>query len=141
MRKSKDYQYIIGIDPGTITGFAIFSKHHIDLIDVDSGSLIYCYEKLIPYKRVCFVRIEDARKRTWYGNAGRGKLQGVGSVKRDCKIWQEICEHHNIPFEMVHPKNNTTKLNAKAFKAITGHEGRTNEHKRDAAMLVYQYNK
>lgn len=133
-----DQIYIVGIDPGTVTGFSVFSRNEDDLIIVDSGSLIECYEKLMKYKNVCFVRIEDARKRKWYGNAGRGKLQGVGSVKRDCKIWQEICEYHDIPFELVHPKNNTTKLTADQFKKYTKWEGRTNEHKRDSAMLVYK---
>jgi hypothetical protein len=81
--------------------------------------------------------IEDARLRTWYGAKGKEVLQGVGSVKRDCLRWQEFCEHHNIEFNMVHPKNNKTKLKAAEFKKITGWSGKSNEHGRDSAMLVW----
>ena len=38
---------------------------------------------------------------------------------------------------MVDPTNNRTKLNAEQFKRITKYQGQTNEHNRDAAMLVY----
>ena len=34
------------------------------------------------------LRIEDARLRKWYGNAGREELQGAGSVNRDASIWE-----------------------------------------------------
>lgn len=40
-------------------------------------------------------------------------------------------------FEMVAPKRNMTKLTHDGFVAITKWKGRTNEHKRDAAMLVF----
>jgi hypothetical protein len=36
----------------------------------------------------------------------------------------------------VAPKNNTTKISAEYFKAVTKWTARTNEHGRDAAMLV-----
>ena len=44
---------------------------------------------------------------------------------------------HGIDFEAVPPKNNKTKMTAEAFERMTGWKGRTNEHGRDAAMLVY----
>jgi hypothetical protein len=70
-------------------------------------------------------------------NHGREALQGAGSVKRDCNIWEEFLTEKRIPFEAVAPKHNVTKLRADAFRNITRWEGRTNEHERDAAMLVY----
>lgn len=129
--------YAIGIDPGAITGWAVWDTQEKKFVEIESSGIIHAYRSILDYKGTCKLRIEDARKRTWYGKAGRGKLQGVGSVKRDCKIWVEICEYHSIPYELVHPKNNTTKLDTKTFKSITGWEGQTNMHKRDAGMLVY----
>lgn len=87
---------------------------------------------------VC-VFVEDARQRKWYNDAGksRDKLQGAGSIKRDCKIWEDFLRDKGIPFKLIAPKNNTTKLSAPAFKSITGYTGRTCEHSRDAAMMVY----
>lgn len=35
------------------------------------------------------------------------------------------------------PKNNRTKLTAEQFNRLTGWTARTNEHSRDAAMLIW----
>lgn len=42
-----------------------------------------------------------------------------------------------IAFEMVAPKNNKTKVTHEYFTKLTGWGKPTNEHSRDAAMLVY----
>lgn len=83
------------------------------------------------------VRVEDARKRKWFGDAGRSQLQGAGSIKRDAKIWEDFLTDLGVEFEMVAPKNNRTKLNAEMFKRMTGYMGASSEHARDAAMLVF----
>lgn len=92
---------------------------------------------MLPYGQLLKIRIEDARLRRWFGKTSREVLQGAGSIKRDCKIWEEFFELHDLPFEFVAPKNNKTKLDAKLFSNMTGCKLRTNEHERDAAMLVY----
>lgn len=86
-----------------------------------------------------FVRVEDASLRNWYGSAGREQLQGAGSIKRDSSIWRDYLKWLNIEHEMVAPKNNKTKLDTDVFKRMTGWEGRTNNHARDAAMLCFKY--
>ena len=88
-----------------------------------------------------FVRIEDARQRRWLGNKGREALQGAGSIKRDATIWEDFLTDKKIPFEMVAPSRNSTKLSAEVFKRLTGWQGRTSEHSRDAAMLVFKMTK
>ena len=137
---------LIGIDTGVHTGFAVY--------DTDLKALIYVKEYPIHramdlVKRLfddgsdIKVRFEDARKRTWFGyhtaKEDRARLQGAGSVKRDCQIWEDYLTDLRIPFEMVAPKNNATKLTAEQFRRITGYDGKTNEHGRDAAMLVYGF--
>ncbi len=67
------------------------------------------------------------------------KQQGAGSVKRDCKIWEDFLTDLDIPFEMVAPRKGMTKYSAAAFKKLTGYEGKTSEHARDAAMLVFGF--
>ena len=133
-------KYYIGIDPGVNTGFARWDKD--DKIIVTCTTTTIHYAMLAIYKLhdegiSFFVRVEDARKRKWFGNAGRDQLQGAGSIKRDCKIWEDFLTDLEAPFEMVAPKNNKTKMDAKIFQKITGWKERTNEHARDAAMLVY----
>lgn len=81
--------------------------------------------------------IEDARQRKWFGNAGREKLQGAGSVKRDSQIWEDWCMEQGFQYRMVAPKNNCTKLSSAQFKTLTKWVGKTSEHSRDAALLVF----
>lgn len=129
----------IGIDTGVTTGFAVSEKQK--LTRVESMGIIEAQQEVL---KLCeqgdvMLHIEDARMRKWYGNDQKksaAKRQGAGSIKRDASVWEEFCVYHGIPCRMVNPMNNTTKLDAKAFKRMTGWQGRTNEHGRDAAMLV-----
>lgn len=82
--------------------------------------------------------IEDARQRKWFGHSGREKLQGAGSVKRDSRIWEDWCREQGLQYRMVPPKNNRTKLSAAQFRALTKWHGKTSEHARDAACLVFR---
>lgn len=132
---------LIGIDAGVNTGFA--KSYDGELVEVKTYSIIEAMKSVeftIKYAKEhghqLTVYIEDARKRKWV-TGGREKLQGVGSVKRDCGIWEEFCIHHDVDFELVAPKNNRTKLSAEQFKKLTGWQHRTSEHGRDAAMLIW----
>lgn len=132
----------IGIDTGSNTGIAIWSQEENKLIHVETVKIHramkiveahieqYGTEKIV-------VRFEDARLRKWYGNSGREKLQGAGSVKRDAVIWQDFLAELGVENKAIAPANNTTKMSADQFKRITGWTGKTNEHGRDAAWLVY----
>lgn len=132
-------RYLIGIDPGVITGVAIWDGKV--LVQVKSMMIHQALEKISRWNGMkIFVRLEDARKRTWFGRTGREQLQGAGSIKRDCKIWEDFLTDNKIPYELVAPKNNKTKMNADLFGKITGWKEKTNEHSRDAGMLVYGYN-
>jgi hypothetical protein len=141
------HQYIIGIDPGTETGLVVYNRttKAIDLIT--SGTLLemqyllqaHPWNKLIKFGQV-FVRMEDARLRTWIPKqktetAERGRREGAGYVKAHCAIWEDFCKIWGIPYELVPPKNNKTKVKVDYFKMLTGWPGRTNDHERDAAML------
>lgn len=134
----------IGIDTGVNTGLAFWDRDHLTSVEsmpIHEALLLvrdtWLQSGAVPVKVV----FEDARKRKWYGTKtaqeDRSRLQGAGSVKRDCKIWEDALKDWGIPFVKVAPKNNMTKLSAEAFRRITGWKGRTNEHGRDAAMLVF----
>ena len=91
------------------------------------------------------LRVEDSRKRKWYGKKTKGKDQGAGSIKRDCKIWEDFLttlkevSKGKITFEMLHPIKGGTKIDATLFRKITGIQKRTNEHGRDAYMLIHNF--
>lgn len=135
---------LIGIDAGTHTGVAVWNTkdHRLELIDTMTITQAMDYVRGERMRGLAMgfevvVYLEDARKRNWFGNTGREKLQGAGSVKRDCAIWQTFCEEQGIELRKIAPKHNATKLNASQFKLITGWHGRTSDHGRDAAMLVF----
>lgn len=127
---------IVAIDPGTITGVAVFDR-------AANFRLVQCYQssivKLIttmPTDEVELLCIEDPNKRKWFGEAGKERLQGAGSVKRDFAIWKEYAELHRIDLQLVAPKNvpqwtQTTAL----FNAITNWPKKVGEHARDAVGI------
>ena len=127
---------IMGIDTGTITGIAVWNLDTKKLEFVGSMAI----HKALSFVRIqqpVLVRVEDARLRKWFGRSGREQLQGAGSIKRDAVIWEDFLTDVGINFQMVAPANNRTKLSAKDFKLVTGWGERTNEHSRDATMLVF----
>ena len=140
----------IGIDTGTHTGIAVWDSLCHAFREIDCVKIHEAMRKVEAWKRLATdegqhleVRIEDPRKRTWFGTEKmsreeeRKRLQGVGSVKRDASIWEDYLTDLDVAFEMIAPKRNVTKLTHEAFVALTKYTGRTNEHKRDAAMLVF----
>lgn len=138
---------LIGIDTGVKTGFS----HSIDgvLQEVSTQSILSAQDKVLAIRDEAaqsdvdlVVCIEDVRKRTWVDDSiGRERIKGVGSVTRDCSIWQEFCERNGLRHILVAPANIDTKRNAKDFKMITGWAGRTSGHGRDAGMMIYKYHR
>ena len=134
----------IGIDPGENTGVAI----------VRDGVLAECHT-LPLHRAMALVReeyestqgrflvvYEDARLRKWFprerdNSEYRGRLMGAGAAKRDAKIWEEYLTAQGIPFEARKPAAGQTKWSADYWKRITGWTGRTSNHARDAALLVF----
>lgn len=135
------YFYIIGIDTGVNTGIAIWDRQTKKFYDLKTVPIHKAMEivKDLSCKQKCFIRVEDARQRTWFGKSGNEKLQGAGSVKRDAKVWEDFLKDLGVDFEMVAPKNNKTKLDSRKFTLITGWKEKTNEHGRDAAMLCFGF--
>lgn len=137
--------YWIGIDCGEHTGLAVWDSIERRLLKVETMPLHRAFGvvtvlwNLHPQNiRVVF---EDARKRKYIPSERnvaeyRGKLMGAGAVKRDAKIWEEFLTDYDIPFIAQAPRAGLTKWNADYFARVTGWQGRTSEHSRDAALLV-----
>lgn len=138
----KNYRYIVGIDAGTHTGFAVYDRVKRELVRVDTLMIHEAFKIVemligIDDPEGVFFRVEDARKRKWYGANAAGKMQGAGSVKRDCSIWEDYLTSMKADFEMVAPAKGATKWNAETFKNVTKWQSRTSEHSRDAAVLCF----
>lgn len=138
----------IGIDPGTHTGVAVWDSREGKFLSLETLPIHRALEKVKEmshpfwhmdrlYHDDIQVVFEDARQRTWFGHGDTSaKLQGAGSVKRDCSIWEDFCKDYGIPFQAKPPVKGATKVSAEYFKMISHYTGRTSEHSRDAAMLV-----
>lgn len=136
------YEIVIGIDCGVSTGFAVWNKtdkRFDEIATLKIHGAMFRVKQMYDKGYKLMVRVEDARLRKWFGNAGKEQLQGAGSVKRDAKVWEDFLTDYKIPHEMVAPKNNKTKLSKDVFARLTGYSGLTSVHGRDGAMLVYQY--
>jgi hypothetical protein len=143
-KRTKNGMYnrlMIGIDPGTDTGYSLYDPHYGNLMEVSHGPILQAMEWIrrlaTTLVEIELIRIEDARQRRWFGKRSHAKLQGAGSVKRDCKIWEEFCEYYDYNYEMVHPIKGATKWNADKFQRVTGWNQRTNQNGRDAALLIF----
>jgi len=135
------HEMLIGIDTGTNTGFATYSPISRRLLSVETLLIHEAMERVLSASQSLKVKVrfEDARLRTWYGDKADDKQQGAGSIKRDAVIWEDFLKAKGIAYEAVAPKDNKTKTSPEYFKRLTGWQGRTSEHSRDAAMLVYNF--
>lgn len=135
------YDLIIGIDPGTTTGYAIWNKKEKKFEFIGCGKVLEVMRKLEIYGifwKTLFL-IENPNLRKWYGKNSSQKLQGAGSIKRDYSIWLEWFEYNEVSFKELNPKNIKTKINSVQFEKLTGWKGKTNNHSRDAAMMVFGF--
>lgn len=143
----KKYSIYIGIDCGVNTGFCVWFASEKKIEFIGTLKIHEAMDRTKDLHKYCgpvFVRVEDARLRTWIPrqkneSAERGRREGAGSVKRDAKIWDDFLTDLGVDFEMVAPKNNKTKVSPEYFKALIGYTGKTSQHARDAALLVIGY--
>jgi len=154
---------VIGIDPGDHTGLAVWDTGQQAFVLLATLPLHKAMQEVVKWttapelapqrkgKKVHVV-CEDARQRTWFApernvSEYRGKLMGAGAAKRDAKIWEEFLSDKDVAmpysddlgltFTMHKPQAHGTKWAADYFARVTGFKGRTSEHSRDAALLVY----
>ena len=97
-----------------------------------------------PPGPVVRVVIEDARALPIYGRHGkvrgarRDKLaRNVGRVDRETQLWVEYLARRGYRVLLVEPSRGQEKWDAATLKRITRYQGRTNQHGRDAARLVW----
>lgn len=139
---------LCGIDPGVNTGLAIWDTETRSFrtlktcTQVEALLDIYTlWLKEAPWHPFRIVA-EDARKRTWIPREKsvkemKGRAMGAGSVKRSSQIWEEFSNATGIQIDLVPPRKGLTKWDADYFKKVTGWTGRTSNHARDAALLVF----
>lgn len=131
----------IGIDTGTHTGLAVWDDKKRELTSLETLPIHKALSRVLAISgsEEVMVIFEDARQRKWFGRDKNtnAKLQGAGSIKRDCSIWEDFLTDYEIPFRAVPPQKGCTKWTEEYFKMVTGWKGKTSNHARDAAVLVF----
>ena len=135
------YKYYIGIDAGKNTGFALWDSATRRFKMIESMPIHTAILQIFNLDKVqldnTLIIVEDARQRKWFGQNSSAKLQGAGSVKRDCTIWEDFLKELGCHFQFLPPRKGLTKMTANNFEKLTGYIHNTNEHSRDAALLVF----
>lgn len=152
----------VGIDAGQKNGLAVWNGGEKKFESIETLSFWDCIEKLIEIKSRCdragqelIVAIEDMTQNpvvflvaiTYQKTIGNHnqKLNAVAEQSRRVgTVWDktiliiEWCERFGIKVIRLRPnKKSMTKMKADAFKNFTKWAGETNEHSRDAGMLVF----
>jgi hypothetical protein len=127
----------IGIDPGKHTGVALAYDGRLEAVfETDFWGAV---SHIIKHPQAHIVIELPSTKSVWHNEAkSKGAIQrtgvNVGSVIREAELLVEYCKKNGRQYLTQSPKG---KTNAEEFKRITGWEGRTNQHMRDAGLLVY----
>lgn len=131
--------YQIAIDPGTHTGLAIAYLGVLEVVRTctfwEAAQILadMRYKNDIPIELI----IEDPRGiYVPPGQRNPQRIKGVGSVERDAKLWIEYAQHYGIPYRTVKP-GRYREIDADTFRKWTGWTGRTSEHARAAAMMIW----
>ena len=149
---------IVGIDPGAVTGMAVWDPSRQAFVHVGSGTLFETLALVgahLPGGRsgqaweVRLVVVEDARRLPIY--AARDGVQGrqrdrlcrrVGHIDRDVQLWETWLRAEGVPYRLAEPHRGP-KWDAETLARMTQAMGvaawtePTNEHGRDAARLVF----
>lgn len=140
----------IGIDPGVKTGFAVWDSESRSYVRIDTLDFWGTYDGVIyeyyPSDALPVIVIEDpSQNRPTFDKGERGARrrekisQNVGANKREGQLLADRFESLGFEVRRVRPAKGTgSKMNAPAFSRLTGFTGRTSQHGRDAAMLVYE---
>ena len=129
----------IGIDTGVNTGIAVSVDGKLTVVASMTITKAFALVAQYPADQTKLY-IEDARKwRGWKGKTKQteARLQGAGAVKLDAQIWEDWCKENGYIAVFIAPYHNNTKLDQKDFERITKWAGRTNNHSRVAAMLIF----
>jgi hypothetical protein len=137
------YNRIIGIDGGTKTGLADWNPHQkrfMRIATLDFWSAFFEVCETDASETLLVIEDPQANRPVFHraGVTDRRAMkvaQNVGAVKRESRLLAEGFERAGYRVVLVRPGGR--KWDAATFRALTRHVGRTSQHGRDAAKLVF----
>ena len=137
-----DWKWVVGIDPGTHTGFAVYSVQRRAFAEIQTLSFWEAFDRVTEYPvETTKVVVEvPSTKAVWQTlpKTGLRTLQrqavNVGGVLREAELLADGLFNAGYLVIRAHPIGKTDK---KRFQRITGFMDRLNQHQRDAGMLCW----
>jgi hypothetical protein len=135
--------YTIGVDPGSSTGVAVFSRTAESILSaqtLDFGRTIEFLEANYP-PDCCDVIVEDASlNRPTFRKSENRRIQdrmcrNAGFVQRESKLM--IAELRRRGYRVLAVRPASEKWNQEKMERITGYKKRTSAHARDAIALAF----
>jgi hypothetical protein len=133
---------IVGLDPGAFTGVAVFDGGKLWKMETIGPHQIADYLTKARPRRVIF---EDSRLISHLFTTNKNTrvalnmARKVGQVDGYCNIIVSVCADLGIPAHGISPKDKGAKMDAARFGDVTGWEGKSNQHERDAAMVAWRF--
>lgn len=146
-------RYVVGIDPGVKTGFAVWDRNETNFKCVETLDFWAVYRGLTvgfvysPANTVVVVEVAHHapvfRERKAKGlnqNHAARLAQNVGQVMREAKLLAEGLRRCGYEVIEKNPlgKKKTAADDKTQFEQLTGWTERTSQHARDAARLCFQ---
>ena len=127
---------VVGIDPGINTGFAIVENGKI--MRLETLSFWAAIDAINSLENALFIVELPKTRHVWHRGASNKSAvlktgMNVGSCIREAELIIDYLEKTGRNYQQVAPQG---KISAAYFNKITGWEGRSNQHTRDAAMLA-----
>ena len=138
--RERGAEMIIGIDPGQNTGIAVFKDGILWKLQTIEPHQIASYLLNALPRRVAF---EDSRLISHSFTTVKSRpaalkiARNVGEIDAWCKLIVSVCADIGVPAHGISPKHKGAKLNAELFGKLTGWQGSSNQHERDAAMCAW----
>jgi len=135
---------IVGVDPGLKTGVAVYSEAREEITFLKTLDWWDAIDYLtLVLKDASLILVEDpSQNKPVFNRAlGAGPMgrisQNVGSNKTMASLMIEALIRHEIPVKAVRPSKE--KWNNDTFQEHFSYDGRSSQHARDAARLIYHH--
>lgn len=140
--------FIVGIDPGTTTGIALYDRKRNKILIVRSSDFFGAQSFLtdsFPHKDEVKIFVEHPSRFLYdrnaaFENATRDNaLTKMGGNRREAELLAEALKRIGFDeVELVEPVREK-KWTQEKFQLFTGKRQRTSQHERDAARLAVYY--
>lgn len=140
----KTDNYVIGVDPGKTTGVAFMTVDNgrYEIVDVMTTTFweLIDYARTLEKDRFRFVVEDGSMNRPVFHKAENEAAQNmtakrVGGNHTESKLLSSGLSR--MGFKVFTVKPHMTKQPARYIKQVTGFGGRTNQHTRDAIMMIW----